>query len=210
MATRVTADNLVPCSSNEPKVCFKNPTNYTASNPPEPWPCEVNFTINIKDLIEVNNAQHSITLSMKLTLEWIEPEITTNMVKRDWFLLDFSSLKRVWSPSLYFSNALEIKKLGSVGSTDNTEMLWYRHPSILYLSQVMTGIFKCKFDHQEFPFGHYDCAIQMRLWAGGVDTVKLNSPIIYDDLEANQRIFQEMNSSATVTRYILKPFSDLS
>ena len=95
---------------------------------------------------------------------------------------------------------MEIKKLGSIGKDDETEMLWYKHPSILYLSQVMTGTFKCNFDHQEFPFGHYKCKIQMRHWVGGADIVKLNTPVIYDDWEDDQKSLEDMKSSAKVKR----------
>ena len=181
-----------PCSTTDSStVCILNSENYTTENPGKPWPVQVNITMSIKDLTEVDYDHSSLTLSFKINLEWIDKNIINNKTTDGkWFMLETTDLKHIWSPEIYFSNALDIAELGSSGKSGSTQMLWYRHPNILYYSQVLKATFKCDLDHEEYPFGNYQCRFQMRSWAGGNTKVQFNNPVIYDALDPDQKILQ--------------------
>ena len=60
--------------SAENEVCFKeNP--YVSAISPEPLPTNVNITMNINEVIEVNEEDQTIKILMKLILIWIDERL---------------------------------------------------------------------------------------------------------------------------------------
>ena len=60
------------CTNNyTDHVCFKN-AFYKASVNPDPLPTMINITLNIKEVINVNEEDQTITMQMKLMAEWYD------------------------------------------------------------------------------------------------------------------------------------------
>ena len=110
---------LGSCSSSDskslPRLC-KNQDNYMSSEFPQPLPCQVSTIIKIKQLLSVNEADETITIFIEFQSNWIDDErvgirrspenIEQNVT---WYPQD--SLNRVWTPKIYFLNAISIEKL---------------------------------------------------------------------------------------------------
>ena len=60
--------------SEENTVCFKD-EKYAATINPEPLPTLINVTVNVNDIIDVNEEDQTVTLILKLILEWYDERI---------------------------------------------------------------------------------------------------------------------------------------
>ena len=97
---------------------------------------------------------------------------------REWYLMDLDDLSEIWSPTIYFTNTLNLKNLGSFGTPD-TKSLWYRHPHMIWYSEIVVVTIMCDMDFQTFPNDYHICEMQMRNWLGTVADVEFTKPILY-------------------------------
>ena len=66
---------ITPCKDSvESKVCFLVTTKdgYVPTKNPEPLPTLINVTVNINDILDVNEEKKFVTLSMRITVEWYD------------------------------------------------------------------------------------------------------------------------------------------
>ena len=71
------------CNENiTSEVCFL-PENYQVGDPPRPYPTIINTTINLKDIVEVDLERKTITMSLKMVLEWTDMSVSILQTKED-------------------------------------------------------------------------------------------------------------------------------
>ena len=70
-------DILLPCREIQGKVCSKV-DNYVSENSPEPFPTKVNILLKFYDIIGVNEADQTVTVTLKAVLEWIDSRLDVN------------------------------------------------------------------------------------------------------------------------------------
>ena len=66
---------ITPCKDSvESKVCFIVTTKdgYVPTKNPDPLPTLINVTVNINDIIDVNEEKKYVTLLMRITVEWYD------------------------------------------------------------------------------------------------------------------------------------------
>ena len=61
--------------SLENEICYGQ-VPYSPSVNPEPLPNIINITMNVNDVIEVNEEDQTVKLMLKLILEWYDPRIS--------------------------------------------------------------------------------------------------------------------------------------
>lgn len=59
------------------KVCTKNP-DYVAELEPKPLPNKIDVKIKFFEVIDVDETKHTVTLSMKFKVDWIDQRIDVN------------------------------------------------------------------------------------------------------------------------------------
>ena len=77
---------ILPCKDSvKLKVCFlvDKPEDYVPTNEPGPRPFLVNTTINVNDIIAVDEEMKTITLALKIILEWYDHRISVNKSEED-------------------------------------------------------------------------------------------------------------------------------
>ena len=77
---------ILPCKKSvESKLCFfaDNIHEYVKTISPEPIPTLINITITINDIFEVDEEKKSVTLAMKIILEWFDFRLDVKRSKEE-------------------------------------------------------------------------------------------------------------------------------
>ena len=67
----------MPCKETKDTVCSKFET-YVSSNNPEPTPVNINILLKFYDIIGVNEADQTITVTLKAVFEWQDFRLDIN------------------------------------------------------------------------------------------------------------------------------------
>ena len=70
---------LLPCSEVMQELCAVQ--DYIPTINPDPIPAEVNITLIIQEVLEVDETQEIVTLSIKALLEWQDLRLDVNRSK---------------------------------------------------------------------------------------------------------------------------------
>ena len=71
---------LLPCSEVMQEVCTTT-ENYVSKNIPEPFPAKIDLKLKLYEVIEVDETQQTVTLSMKAMIEWHDNRLDVNRSK---------------------------------------------------------------------------------------------------------------------------------
>ena len=71
---------LLPCSEVMQEVCT-TAENYVSKNIPEPFPAKIDLKLKLYEIIEVDETQQTVTLSMKAMIEWHDGRLDVNRSK---------------------------------------------------------------------------------------------------------------------------------
>ena len=71
---------LLPCSEVMQEVCT-TAENYVSKNIPEPFPTKIDLKLKLYEIIEVDETQQTVTLSMKAMIEWHDGRLDVNRSK---------------------------------------------------------------------------------------------------------------------------------
>ena len=77
---------ILPCKQSlESKVCFlvDNINEYVPTNAPKPSPTLVDSTLNVNDIINVDEEEQTFTLLMKIILTWHDDRVSVNRSQAD-------------------------------------------------------------------------------------------------------------------------------
>ena len=81
-----TNGKILTCKESvESNVCFnvEQKEDYVDSINPKPWPTEIDIGLKIRDILDVDENQQTVTLSMKAHLEWKDSRLDVNRSKDD-------------------------------------------------------------------------------------------------------------------------------
>ena len=70
---------LLPCSEVMREICAVQ--DYISTINPDPIPTEVNITLIIQEILNVDETQEIVSLSMKALLEWQDKRLDVNRSK---------------------------------------------------------------------------------------------------------------------------------
>ena len=71
---------LLPCSEVMQEVCTTT-ENYVSKNIPAPFPAKIDLKLKLYEIIEVDETQQTVTLSMKAMIEWHDDRLDVNRSK---------------------------------------------------------------------------------------------------------------------------------
>ena len=69
--------NLLPCNTSVNVVCSKT-EKYVSADTPEPMPVNIKILLKFYDIIEVNEADQTITVNLKAVFKWQDVRIDVN------------------------------------------------------------------------------------------------------------------------------------
>ena len=74
---------ILPCNESvQSKVCFLK-EDYVPTNSPQPLPTLIDIIIQVKDIIEVNEEEQTVELSLRAILDWHDSRLSVNQSKED-------------------------------------------------------------------------------------------------------------------------------
>lgn len=75
---------ILPCNKSiESKVCFNLTDEYIPTNSPEPLPTIISTTIKVGEIIGVNEEEQTVTLLLKIILEWNDTKLSVVRSKKE-------------------------------------------------------------------------------------------------------------------------------
>ena len=87
------AGKLFQCSEIMQTICAKS-ANYTALNNPQPFPTIVNITLKFYEVLNVDEAKQTVTLSMHASLVWKDHRLDVNRSQEYIEKYDFRAIGR--------------------------------------------------------------------------------------------------------------------
>ena len=129
------------------------------------FPFVIQPTIDILDIIDVNDDQKTITLYFQLLLAY--NETASILVENPKNLLDgWYEIDKTIHPdiagkqlSLNFINALSIKK-ASIYGEDGFEYFWHAEPHYKEYAELIQETLTCDFQFHTFPFDEHECYLR--------------------------------------------------
>ena len=192
---------LGSCSSSDskslPRLC-KNQDNYMSSEFPQPLPCQVSTIIKIKQLLSVNEADETITIFIEFQSNWIDERVGIRRSPENieqnvtWYPQD--SLNRVWTPKIYFLNAINIKKLNTFGD-HLTRSSSYLYPINKFIyNELMIIKLSCSMDFKRFPLDIQTCFFNFTSMSGAIDKILLPKPLLSTENDNEPKDEIDLNS----------------
>lgn len=93
-------------------------------------------------------------------------------------MINLNEMREIWTPNLYFRNAVEVKNLNSFG--DSLKNLWFKSDDkmVWYLEeQIVT--FLCPMSFERFPNDSHECNWILMSWVEASYKVKLSKPTLH-------------------------------
>ena len=135
-------------------------------------PVKVNVSLELIEVLGVNEKENQIEAKIKTTLKWFDHRINFYNLKKEIFLntLRITDVKRVWSPKIIFSNTKEsvniqdgldqaimhVARKGNSTPSGRDKMdetdIFKGKENPLHLHVEHTNFYRCKFQLQFFPF----------------------------------------------------------
>ena len=177
-----------PCqnSTKPSELCHLNENYDPSGYPPCPGPCLIDITMEVKDVLEIDEKANTISLFLNIIAEWNDKRIYINRTQeqieksKEFYNLKMPEvLTMIWYPTFYFVNVINLGKLGAFGGPD-TKSLWYKHPQKFWYSEIIIVKVACQeMSFSTFPFDKHYCQLLIRNWIGSNEDVKLNKPSLF-------------------------------
>ena len=145
------------------------------SNQGKKIPVEVNVSIDILRLVDINEEDYSIEIQFEITLEWKENRATYLNLKANNSLnaLNQKDIEKLWLPEVVYENTdqkestrlgfimewkteVEVRREGSHRKsgldTVDEAYIYEGNENTLIMTQAYTHSFQCQYDFQCYPF----------------------------------------------------------
>lgn len=136
-------------------VCLE--ANYQKTNlPTVQRPFKVNGILKLLSLTQVNLKTNFFTFMVYFDFQWKDPRIVpdwTEAVQSDKLILDLSSMKKLWKPTIYIYHTLE----KSYEASDDRLLEMKSVDGTLRFSGKATISMGCKMNLEKYPFDKHKC-----------------------------------------------------
>ena len=184
---------LQPCkitSNVKNEICTYTEEVYQSNSPPEE-PTFIVISVNVRDIVDINEVKQTLTLLVTFSFFWEDKRIqATNSTMGNGFEIT-AHIPNLWIPEVYFANSIQVRKFQGIKSS-STQNLWYifddkERKNFMVLIEPLTTEFSCKMDFGTFPFDQHTCLMDIR------PTSSINLVMIWEILleaiEANDQFY---------------------
>ena len=194
----------VPLCSSNVSLCTLS-EDYNHLIPPRlntSKPCQINPRVGIST-IEVNEESHFVTLLVELKLDWIDHNLELVDYHSDWFQIDGTNFK-IWHPSLYFENLVDIKKLIGYGADHNVQFWFNRDYQRLYYTEFIEVSVACEMNFNDFPKDKHSCDLIFGAYDFSSSTIMYTAPIVVYDSERIDQENEVLEVQSASSKYNIK------
>ncbi|GIY82778.1 glycine receptor subunit alpha-2 [Caerostris darwini] len=137
------------------------PKNYDYLRPPTVNDTPVEVTINIKDanIRSIDESDMSFSVAIELWQSWSDYRLTyPAWAKRNYQILDYHWIDKLWTPNLYFVNAVE-GKLNNIITPSS--FFWLSKDRKIYYCCRLILKLVCEMNLVHFPHDEQQCGVKM-------------------------------------------------
>ena len=166
-------EELEPCNatSANSNICYASDVYH--SNTPSESPMSIITSLDIREIVDINESKQTLTLLINFKVTWIDKRIQRTNNTNSWNTnIDISDhIKNLWVPELYFSNSVKIEKFKGLKAESMRQLChyydkdwgsWWYKSFVFNLVEPFTTEFACKMNFHEFPFDRHTCMFEIR------------------------------------------------
>ena len=178
------AKALISCNEkpSQDQVCLdksENPRNYVLT---------VDADIKIMDIIEVSEADKSITIFMYIMIYWHNSAygvtgINGRTNNSDSVEIPLDDYDKIIRPSLMFMNTYEVEKIKMLGSDSFNYFWFYDEWSRFEYAEYLKIKLGCNLNFDIFPFDNHECDLKYFCPSYDSGMLGFNLPTIYTVLK---------------------------
>ncbi len=120
----------------------------------------VNVELDIMDVLNVNDKEFSVTLTMYFTVKWEEQRLMTNMSLGDdvWTPIDLQFLDHLWVPNIFIYN---LRSFTALNVLQKLAGVWFLGTDKVYYNQATAITFLCPMRFDFFPLDQHICKFKV-------------------------------------------------
>ena len=176
--------DLEPCNSTTSnEICYASDEYH--SNAPSHSPISVRVSVDIKEIVDINEIKQTLTLLINFKVTWSDNRI--QKTKPNIEPIDITDqISNLWVPELFFSNSVRIEKFKGL-KADSMRQLWYfydfykTYSWVLVLIEPFTTEFACKMNFHDFPFDRHTCMFEVRQTSWFVEIIPMLQTSAFQD-----------------------------
>ena len=195
--------DLEPCNSTTSnEICYASDEYH--SNAPSHSPISVSASVDIKEIVDINEIKQTLTMLINFKVIWIDNRTNINKTD-DMEPVDITEhISNLWIPELFFSNSVHIETFKGLKADSMRQLTYFydlygTYTWVLVLIEPFTTEFACKMNFHDFPFDRHTCMFEVRqtswfveiipmlqtsAFQDGNETLQLNSTGLPFDLKA--------------------------
>ena len=155
-----------------PKIHFAQ--NYSIHEAPiysKDRPIDVNFTINLRNILEVNEVSQLISVETSVRMMWKDYRVHAELEKDvDYVTLNPSAVERFWVPDIFIDRSKSVR-VPSYYTTPASLRVYNDH--ILRYSSRINFDVACSMDFHAFPVDEQFCEIKFESFGYTTDQLKM-------------------------------------
>lgn len=122
-------------------------------------PIDVNFTINLRNILEVNEVAQLISLETSIRLFWIDWRVRADLPENDTYMtLNPIAAKHFWIPDIFIDRSKNLRV--PTFYVKPASLRIYRDQTLRYSSRVNFDV-ACTMDFHKFPVDEQLCEINL-------------------------------------------------
>ena len=147
----------------------------------------------------MNEADETITVFVEYQSSWTDDRVgirrSPENIEQNVTLYPQDNLDRVWTPKIYFLNAISIKKLRTFGD-HLTRSSSYIYPKGLFIyNELMIIKLSCSMNFKRFPIDIQTCFFNFTSMNGGIENILLLKPLLsIEDVNCSPKYEIELDS----------------
>ena len=167
----------------EKELC-KNTTMY-------PGPMVIQPKIYITEILDFNEGDNSLTISIQLTMKWNDSGITDIGPEKqnsdwDWLEVDSTMYSDLQRPQAKFWFQRDNKVLKLYGQTSTYEYFWFLPPHYLEYAEFLVLKIGCFVTPTSYPFDSHQCQVFFHTPDKSISRLTFLQPILDKDGNANE------------------------
>ncbi|XP_059083205.1 glutamate-gated chloride channel subunit beta-like isoform X2 [Tigriopus californicus] len=155
-------------------------------------PFVLNVSVNLADIVSINEKEHMITLETTLGLSWYDRRIQVHIPTdggqaREYILINRNPIGSIWFPDIFLDHAKDIRR-PSYGIP--TTFLRAYNDSKLYYSSRVNYDMVCHMSFEDYPVDTQVCDVLFESWSYTYDRMMYKWDIEHSSVNENIRLNQ--------------------
>ena len=174
-----------------PKVHLsKNYSNHEAPIYKKGIPIDVNFTINLRNILEVNEVAQTLSIETSIRMFWKDLRVSAELEGNDYITLNPKEARHFWIPDIFIDRSKEVRV--PTYFVKPASLRIYNDQTLRYSSRINFDV-TCSMDFHKFPvdeqlceinfesFGHTDKQLKFQ-WVNG-SNINPNITLTHFDMD---------------------------